>query len=113
MYGDLSYTIGGGWPKMQVNEHKTASRNERLEARVSRETKDLFQKAASIQGRTLTEFVVNSALEAAKRTVQESEFMEMTYRDRAAFVETLLNAPIAPNARLRKAAKRYARVFPS
>jgi len=46
---------------MKVAEHKTPVRNERLEARVSRKTKDLFQKAASIQGRTLTEFVVNSA----------------------------------------------------
>ncbi len=97
---------------MQVTEHKTPTRNKRLEARVSRETKDLFQKAASIQGRTLTEFVVNSAIEAAKRTVQEKEFVEMTYRDRVAFVETLLKAPMAPNAKLRKAAERHARTFP-
>lgn len=96
---------------MQVTEHKTPMRNERLEARVSRKTKDLFQKAASIQGRTLTEFVVNSAIEAAKRTVQENEFVEMTYRDRMAFVEILLNGPTAPNARLRKAAGRHARTF--
>ena len=61
-------------------------------------------KAARIQGSTLTEFVVKSAVEAAKRTVREDEFVELTQRDRRAFVEALLNAP-APNARLRKAAR--------
>ena len=85
-------------------------RSERLEARVSRETKALFQKAADIQGSTLTEFLVNSALEAAKQTMRENEFVELTRRDRIAFVEALLNAPV-PTARLQKAAARHAQMF--
>jgi uncharacterized protein (DUF1778 family) len=96
---------------MQVTERRAqARRKERLEARVSGATKALFQKAAEIQGRSLTDFVVNSALEVATRTVQENEFMHLTQRDRAAFVETLLNAP-APNARLQKAAQRHTELF--
>ena len=96
---------------MQVAEPRTrTARVERLEARVSRETKALCQKAAKIQGSTLTEFVVNSAVEAARRTVRESEFLELTQRDRLAFVEALLNAP-TPNARLQKAAERHAQMF--
>jgi uncharacterized protein (DUF1778 family) len=85
-------------------------REERLEERVSRATKALVQKAADIQGRSVTDFVVNSAVEAAMRTVQENEFMHLTQRDRVAFVETLLNAP-APNARLKKAAQRHSQMF--
>jgi len=85
---------------------------ERLEGRVSRETKALCQKAATIQGRSLTDFVVNSAVEAATRTVQENEFIALTQRDRVAFVEALLNAP-APNTRLQKAAERHAQMFAS
>jgi uncharacterized protein (DUF1778 family) len=85
-------------------------RSERLEARISRDTKALLQKAARIQGRLLTDFVVNSAVEAATRTVQESELQVLTQRDRIAFVEALLNAP-APNARLREAARRHAKMF--
>jgi len=98
---------------MSVAEHKnrSAARIDRLEARVSREAKELCQKAASIQGLTLTDFVVNSAVDAAKRTVRENEFLELTYRDRVAFVEALLQAPASPNAKLRKAAKRYAQIF--
>jgi uncharacterized protein (DUF1778 family) len=97
---------------MQVAKHKTraAARGERLEARVSRETKTLCQKAAAIQGRSLTDFVINSAVEAAKRTVHENQLLKLTQRDRVAFVETLLNAP-APNTRLRKAAERHAQIF--
>jgi uncharacterized protein (DUF1778 family) len=85
-------------------------RSERLEARVTRETKALCQKAADLQGSSLTDFVVNSAIEAAKRTVRENEFAELTQRDRIAFVEALLNAP-EPNARLQKAAARHAQMF--
>jgi uncharacterized protein (DUF1778 family) len=92
---------------MPVGEHRT----ERLEARVTADTKALCQEAASIQGRTLTDFVVSSAVEAARRTVQENEFLRLAYRDRVAFVETLLNAPTAPNAKLQEAAKRHAQIF--
>jgi uncharacterized protein (DUF1778 family) len=108
LYGYVSYTGG-----MAVAERagRTATRIERLEARVSREAKALCQRAARLQGLTLTDFVVNSAVEAAKRTVRESEFLELSYRERVAFVEALLKAPTIPNAKLRKAAKRYARVL--
>jgi uncharacterized protein (DUF1778 family) len=97
---------------MRVTEPRTRTtkRNERLEARISRETKTLCQRAAKIQGSTLTEFVVNSAIEAAKRIVRENEFVELTQRDRVAFVEALLSAP-APNVRLRKATERHAEIF--
>jgi|SRR5580658_1764728 uncharacterized protein (DUF1778 family) len=86
------------------------TRSERLEARVSPETKALCQKAAEIQGTTLTDFLVNSALEAAKQTLRENEFVELTRRDRIAFVEALLTAA-APNARLQRAAARHAQMF--
>ena len=99
---------------MPTAEHRPttskARSGARLEARVSLETKALCQKAAEIQGSTLTEFVVNCAVEAARRTVRENEFVELTLRDRIAFVEALLNAP-APNARLQKAAQRHAQTF--
>src|SRR3954449_6847361 len=57
-----------------ARKKRTTARGERLEARVSRETKALCQKAARIQGSTLTEFVVNCAVEAANRTIRDQEF---------------------------------------
>ena len=78
----------------------------RLEARVSIHEKKLFKRAAAIQGRSLTEFLVGCAHDAAKRTVQEHEVMELSARDQKTFVAALLNPP-APGKRLRDAAKRY------
>lgn len=89
---------------------RRTARTERLEARVSRETKALCQKAAAIQGSSLTDFIVKSAVEAAKHTMREHEFVELTRRDRIAFAEALLSAP-APNSRLRKAVARHTQMF--
>ena len=89
---------------------KQLIRDARLEARVSRETKALWERAAAVQGKKMTEFVVNSAVEAAHRVLRESELADLTRRDKIAFVEALLN-PRAPNTRLRNAAARHAKVF--
>lgn len=85
---------------------KAAQKVDRLEARLSPDTKALFQEAATLQGRSLTDFVVNSALEAARRTVRQNELVELSRRDRMAFVEALLNPPL-PHDRLQKAMQRH------
>jgi uncharacterized protein (DUF1778 family) len=91
---------------------RVTERSSRLEARVSREAKALCQRAAKLQGRTLTDFVVHSAVEAAQRAIRESEFIELTLSDRMAFVEALMK-PAPPNARLRAAARRHAQTVVS
>ena len=95
-------------PAVAIKKHPV--RDARLEARVSRETKILWERAAAVQGRKVTEFVVSSAVEAAQKVLRESELSDLTRRDRIASVEALLNPP-APNERLRKAAARHASVF--
>ena len=79
---------------------------ERLEARISKEQKELFQRAADLQGRSLTDFVISSVLEAAKRAIQDHEMMMLSVQDREIFIEALLNPP-EPSHRLRAAAQRY------
>ena len=79
---------------------------ERLEARVSEQEKTFFARAAAIQGRTLSEFVVSSLHEAASRTIQNYEVIQLADRDRQAFIHALLNPP-EPSANLKAAAKRY------
>lgn len=88
-----------------LNRSSQNARVERLEARVSRETKSLFERAAKIQGRSLTDFLVSSAVEAANRIVRDSEYIELSKQDRILFVEGLLNPPV-PNERLKNAARR-------
>lgn len=83
-------------------------RNARLEARVSREQKNLFQRAAALSGRSLSEFVIDSAQEVAARIVQEHELIRLSREEQLAFVSALLNPP-EPGARLRKAVESYRR----
>lgn len=85
-------------------------KEERLEARVSAEAKALCQEAASLEGRSLTDFIVSSAVETARRVLRDRALIELSQRDRNAFVESLLNPPL-PGQRLQQAARRYERVF--
>jgi uncharacterized protein (DUF1778 family) len=78
----------------------------RLEARITNEQKALFQHAADLTGRSLTEFVVSCAQEVATRAVREHEVLALSGRDRRVFVDALLK-PNPPNKRLRQAARRY------
>ena len=82
------------------------ARGARLEARVSSAQKALFQRAAELSTRTLSEFVVASAQEAATRIIQENEAIRLTRAEQIAFVSALLDPP-EPNARLCQAAKKY------
>lgn len=83
-----------------------AQRRERLEARLSPEQKALLERAAALEGRSLTDFVVSSAQSAALETIQRYEVISLTARDSLAFAEAFANPP-APNERLRAAARRH------
>src|ERR1035441_4140622 len=82
------------------------TRAARLEARISPDLKRRLEYAASLRGATLTEFVVQSAQEAATRTIRENEVLTLSERARVAFAELLLNPP-RPNRKAIAAAKRY------
>ncbi len=81
-------------------------RSERLEARISKAQKELLVRAAALQGRSLTDFLVASAQETALEIVRSHDAVRLSERDRQAFVSKLL-APPAPAKRLERAAKRY------
>jgi len=83
---------------------------ERIEARVNAETKALCQEAANLEGRSLTDFIVASAAESARRVIRERELIDLSRRDRKTFVASLLHPP-SPNRRLRDAARYYDRVM--
>lgn len=81
-------------------------RAQRLEARVTAEQKSLIERAAALQGRTITDFVLTSVQDAARRTIEEHQQLELSVRDSEAFVEALLN-PQPVNDRLRDTVRRY------
>ncbi len=81
-------------------------RGARLEARVSVAQKTLLQRAAALSGRTLSEFVVASAQEAANKVIQEHASIQLSRSEQITFVTALLIPP-KPSARLRRAAAAY------
>lgn len=89
-----------------VPEPAEGGKTERLEARITSAQKEILQRAAEIEGRSLTDFVVSSAQATARRVIQEHEILVLSANDREVFVNALLNPP-APNEKLRKAARRY------
>ena len=78
----------------------------RLEARLPNEVLTRLKRAAEIQGRTLTDFVVAAADEAACRAIEQTEIIRLSLEDQRKIAAAILY-PQAPNAALKKAARRY------
>ena len=78
----------------------------RLEARTTPEQKRIIERAASLRGTTVTEFVLASAQRAAAETIKDFEMLNLRGKACEVFVDALLNPP-APNAALRAALRRY------
>ena len=81
-------------------------RGERLEARVTADQKRLIERAAELQGRTMTDFVLTSVQDAARRTIEEYHRLDLSLRDSQTFVQALVN-PTPVNDRLRDTIRRY------
>lgn len=84
----------------------------RLEARLPAGIHALLKRAAEIEGRTLTDFVVAAAREAACRTVERAEIVRLSVEDQRRFAEAILNPP-KPTPALRRAFKRRRELFGS
>lgn len=80
----------------------TRRRQERLEARVTPEQKRLFQRAASIAGRSLSDFLIDSARRAAEETIRNHEVITLSERGSQALFNLLLD-PGESSPRLREA----------
>lgn len=62
----------------------------------------MLKRAAEIQGRSLSDFVVTAAQEAAQRTIAETHVIRLSVADQHELAEALAD-PAEPNAALRKA----------
>jgi len=89
-----------------MNAPLATRKRERLEARLTPEQKALFQRAADLAGRSLTDFVIGSAQAAAEETIRTHQVLELTTRETALFLAALRDPPV-PNERLLAAADRY------
>jgi uncharacterized protein (DUF1778 family) len=84
------------------------TRTSRIEARISPDALAVVKRAAEIQGRSVSDFVVVAAQEAAYRTIEETQIIRLSVEDQRAFAEAILNPPpLAPA--MERAIERYRR----
>ena len=70
-----------------------ATSTARLEARISTDLHAMLKRAAELQGRTMTDFVVAAVQDAAQRAVQQADVVRLSLADQACFAQALLSPP--------------------
>ena len=72
-------------------------RTARIEARIAPDALAIVKRAAELQGRSVSDFVVAAAQDAAQRTIAETHIIRLAAEDQRRFAEALLNPPpLAP-----------------
>ncbi len=84
----------------------TQNKNERINLRLKSSAKSLIERAASFEGKTVSHFILTSALEQAEKTVQEHEIMTLNAKNSRIFFEALA-APVRFNRKLAAALEEH------
>lgn len=80
-------------------------RTARVEARISPDALALVRRAAELQGRSVSDFMVTAAQDAANKTIEETNIIRLSAEDQLRFYELLLNPP-SPSPAMLKAFER-------
>ena len=78
-------------------ETATQNKTERINLRMKSNSKRLIERAASFEGKTVSHFILTSALEQAEKTVQKHETMTLNSKNSRIFFEALAANPIFPS----------------
>jgi uncharacterized protein (DUF1778 family) len=74
-----------------------STRTARVEARIAPESLAVVRRAAELQGRSVSDFLVAAALKDAQRTIEDAQIVRLSVDDQQRFAELLLNPPaLAP-----------------
>jgi uncharacterized protein (DUF1778 family) len=82
----------------------------RLEARIPQDIHILLKRAAEIEGRTLTDFVISAASSAALKTIENSEIIRLSGKS-AEMVANLIIDPPPMNDAMRRAHEHHEKLF--
>lgn len=88
---------------MKIQAH---NRTSRIEARIAPEALAVVRRAAEIQGRSISDFVVAAAQDAARKTVAEVEVIQLSREAQEKFASMLLN-PQPPSDALLRSLERH------
>ena len=75
----------------------TVPRTARIEARIAPEALDMARRAAELEGRSVSDFIVAAAVRDAQRTVEVHQVVRLSVDGQQRFAEALLDPPaLAP-----------------
>lgn len=94
---------------MSVETHER-TKTPRFNIRMPKNVRALIDQAAALEGRSTSDFVLTSAVEKARETIESHERIILSREESIAFAELLLNPPKA-NAKLRAAVADYLAFF--
>jgi len=77
----------------------TDTRQDRINLRLKPSAKNALERAASFEGKTVSNFILTSALAHAEKTIHEHEAMSLNSRDSEVFFNALAK-PIRFNEKL-------------
>jgi len=86
------------------------SRTARIEARIAPDALMIVKRAAEIQGRSVSDFVVAAAQEAASRTIEQTQIIRLSVEDQRSFAEAIIDPP-PPTDALKRAAAAHRRLI--
>lgn len=87
-----------------------SNRTARIEARIAPEALRVVKRAAEIQGRSVSDFLVASAVSMARQTIEETQIIRLAVEDQRAIAEAILNPPPLSPA-LDRAIKRHRKII--
>lgn len=87
-----------------------STRTARIEARIAPDALAIVKRAAELQGRSVSDFVVAAAQDAARKTVEEAQIIRLSVEDQRAFAAVILNPP-PPLPSLIRAAEAHRRLI--
>jgi uncharacterized protein (DUF1778 family) len=89
-----------------------SSRTTRVEARIAPEVLAVVRRAAEIEGRSVSDFLVVAAQEAANRTIERTQIVRLSIEEQQRFVSLLLDPP-APSSAMKRAKQAHKKLIVS
>jgi uncharacterized protein (DUF1778 family) len=74
-----------------------SSRTARVEARIAPDALQIVRRAAELQGRSVSDFVVEAAVSVARKAIEDTQMIQLAVADQQALAKAILNPPpLAP-----------------
>ena len=81
-------------------------KKDRLDIRLPKIQKEFFERVATMQGRSLTDFILKAALDAATHEVERKQLITLTMENHKKFIEAIDN-PRHPSENVKTRYARY------